>query len=137
MVSPGQRAACGAALRPAAPQGWHGGRVGTRRLDAQAAVELDRAAIVGGIGMGLGDRHNIDRLQPLIDLLHASVCITRDVSEAGWLPTQHQVGMTGRAIAAARVEMGCARRSPAFCSSAFLREFAVWSNLTKWRRLPR
>jgi electron transfer flavoprotein alpha subunit len=75
------------------------GRIGIRRLDAQAAVELDRAEIVVGIGMGLGDRANIDRLQPLINLLHASVCITRDVSEAAWLPKQHQVGMTGRAIA--------------------------------------
>jgi electron transfer flavoprotein alpha subunit len=75
------------------------GRISARRHDAQAAVELDRAAVVVGIGMGLGDRANIDRLQPLIDLLHASVCITRDVSEAGWLPKQHQVGVTGRAIA--------------------------------------
>ena len=75
------------------------GHIGTRRLDAPAAVELDNATVVVGIGMGVGDRTNIDRLQPLIDLLQASVCITRDVSEAGWLPKQHQVGMTGRAVA--------------------------------------
>ncbi len=74
-------------------------RISARRRDAQAAVELDRAAVVVGIGMGFGDRANIDRLQPLINLLRASVCITRDVFEAGWLPKQHQVGVTGRAIA--------------------------------------
>ena len=32
-------------------------------------------------------------------MLGAALCTTRDVTDAGWLPKQYQVGMTGRAIA--------------------------------------
>src|SRR4029450_5294979 len=31
--------------------------------------------------------------------LGAAIAATRDVTDAGWLPKQHQVGLTGRAIA--------------------------------------
>jgi electron transfer flavoprotein alpha subunit len=35
----------------------------------------------------------------LAERLGAGVAATRDVTDAGWLPRQHQVGITGRAIA--------------------------------------
>jgi electron transfer flavoprotein alpha subunit len=35
----------------------------------------------------------------LAAVLGGTLCTTRDVTDAGWLPKQYQVGMTGRAIA--------------------------------------
>lgn len=74
-------------------------RVLAQQPAAEHAGELDHAEIVIGIGKGLGDKTHLARLQPLIELLHAAVCTTRDVADAGWLPRQQQVGLTGRAIA--------------------------------------
>jgi electron transfer flavoprotein alpha subunit len=74
-------------------------RVVASRPGAQTAADLDEAEIVIGIGKGIGQKEQIESLQPLIDLLQASICSTRDVTDAGWLPKQYQVGLTGRAIA--------------------------------------
>lgn len=70
-----------------------------RHTDAEAAAELEEAAAVVGIGMGLGDPRHLPRVQALADVLGGALCATRDVSDAGWLPKQYQVGLTGRAIA--------------------------------------
>ena len=65
---------------------------------AAAATELDSADIVIGIGKGIGEWANFARIEPLVDLLGAALCSTRDVNDVGWMPKQHQVGITGRAI---------------------------------------
>jgi len=64
-----------------------------------SAAALDEAPVAIGIGRGLGGAENLARLEPLIAALGgAGLAITRDVADAGWLPRQHQVGLTGRAI---------------------------------------
>src|SRR5262249_41690527 len=74
-------------------------RIIDRRASAETAVELDNAAIVIGVGKGLGDETHLTDVQPLAHVLGAALCTTRDVTDAGWLPKQYQVGLTGRAIA--------------------------------------
>lgn len=73
-------------------------RVGHRSTGEPAAA-LDHAEIVVGVGMGMGGGEALARLQPLLDILPATMCATRDVTDAGWLPRQFQVGLTGRSIA--------------------------------------
>ncbi|HWP64688.1 MAG TPA: FAD-binding protein, partial [Candidatus Limnocylindria bacterium] len=63
-----------------------------------AADELDGAALVLGIGKGVGAA-GVAGVLALAEQLGAAVAATRDVTDAGWLPRQHQVGVTGRAIA--------------------------------------
>ncbi len=70
-----------------------------QRVGAETAVELDGADIVIGVGKGLGRWEQVATIQPLAQLLGAPLCTTRDVTDAGWLPKQYQVGLTGRAIA--------------------------------------
>lgn len=69
-----------------------------RESTGDAAAALDHAEIVIGIGMGVGHAAAIEPLDPLIRVLGATVCATRDVTNAGWLPRQYQVGLTGRSI---------------------------------------
>lgn len=66
---------------------------------AAGAQRLDDAEIVVGLGRGIGGPDRLAAVQPLIDLLGAATCTTRDVTDAGWMPRQYQVGLTGRAIA--------------------------------------
>jgi electron transfer flavoprotein alpha subunit len=67
---------------------------------SEHAAALDECSVAVGVGMGLGGATNLTRLEPLVAALGgAAIAATRDVTDAGWLPRQHQVGLTGRAIA--------------------------------------
>jgi electron transfer flavoprotein alpha subunit len=74
-------------------------RVVSRRSSAEAASALDHAEVVVGVGKGIGGPENLPLLRELADVMGGALCTTRDVTDAGWLAKQHQVGLTGRAIA--------------------------------------
>ncbi|MFZ0889492.1 MAG: electron transfer flavoprotein subunit alpha/FixB family protein, partial [Candidatus Binataceae bacterium] len=58
---------------------------------------LEGAALVVGIGMGVG-AEGVERVKELARALSAGICATRQVTDAGWVPRQLQVGLTGKAI---------------------------------------
>jgi electron transfer flavoprotein alpha subunit len=70
----------------------------TQEVDA-SATSLEEADIVVGVGTGLGRRENVKLARELADVLGAAIAATRRVTDANWLPRQHQVGLTGKAIA--------------------------------------
>ena len=74
--------------------------VGQEFQEDDEGLELARARIVLGLGMGAG-ADNVPALRELARSLNASVATTRDVVHAGWLPQQLQVGISGRTIAPA------------------------------------
>jgi electron transfer flavoprotein alpha subunit len=83
------------------PVGDVSSRVRVVREDSSASATadaLDGAALVLGVGMGVG-ADGVASVCALAERLGAGVAATRDVTDAGWLPRQHQVGITGRAIA--------------------------------------
>ena len=74
-------------------------RVEFRAAPDDDAASLDKAHAVVCIGMGVGGPERIQELDGLRTLLGADFICTRDVVEAGWMPRQRQVGLTGRSIA--------------------------------------
>ena len=74
-------------------------RVEFRAAPDDDAAALDKAYAVVCIGMGVGGPDHIGELDELRTLLGADLICTRDVVEAGWMPRQRQVGLTGRSIA--------------------------------------
>lgn len=74
-------------------------RVVAERGEGEHAAELDHAERVIGVGMGIGGAENLALINDLAAALGAVVCATRNVTEAGWMAKQYQVGLTGRAIA--------------------------------------
>ena len=62
-------------------------------------LELEAAEIVMAVGMGIGGPENLPTIYSLAESIGATVAATRNVTDAGWLPRQIQVGLTGRAIA--------------------------------------
>ena len=52
-----------------------------------------------GVGKGVGGPTALPAIERSPTRLGAAVAATREVTDAGWLPRQHQVGLTGRAIA--------------------------------------
>ncbi len=80
------------------------GDVRVRRLEKIEAnlgdaADFDSAWAVIGIGNGVGGAEFLGEVDPLRDLLGAKYATTRDVADAGWMPRQLQVGLTGRSIA--------------------------------------
>ena len=82
-----------------APTGISRVRVTSSRANAEAAAELEEASVVVGFGKGIGGPENLPVIEALAHVLDGTICTTRDVTDAGWLPRQYQVGLTGRAIA--------------------------------------
>ncbi len=62
-------------------------------------IHLDNAEIVIVVGTGVGGPENLPLLDELCGTLGAHTGATRKVVDAGWLPRQMQVGLTGRSIA--------------------------------------
>jgi electron transfer flavoprotein alpha subunit len=71
----------------------------TRPLPDGGAAGLEAAELVLGVGRGIGGPAALPPILALAARLGAAVAATREVTDAGWLPKQHQVGVTGRAIA--------------------------------------
>jgi electron transfer flavoprotein alpha subunit len=70
----------------------------TQDVDA-TATSLEDADIVVTVGTGLERRDNLKLVRELADVLGAAIGATRRVTDANWLPRQHQVGLTGKAVA--------------------------------------
>lgn len=68
-------------------------------MNTSAGVDVDNAEVVIAVGMGVGGPENLSAVKELADLVNAPIMATRRVVDAGWLPRQTQVGLTGRSIA--------------------------------------
>jgi electron transfer flavoprotein alpha subunit len=75
------------------------------RSASAAATALDRAALVVCVGNAISGPEQIPPIREHLEALQAAtglpgaLAATRRVADAGWLPRQIQVGLTGRAIA--------------------------------------
>ena len=65
-----------------------------RHVEA-AQNNLKGAPIVVAGGYGVGSKENFETLFQLADVLHAEVGASRAAVDAGWIPTDRQVGQTG------------------------------------------
>ncbi|MGP8078335.1 MAG: FAD-binding protein [Thermoplasmata archaeon] len=68
-------------------------------VELDAAPELEGRDVIVAVGMGLGGPEGLVRLAPTIARWNAGLVATRRVVDAGWVPRQLQVGLTGRALA--------------------------------------
>ncbi len=67
--------------------------------EVEAGPPIERAEVVVAVGMGVGGPDGIARLQPTLRAWGASLTGTRRAVDAGWVPRQMQVGLTGRFLA--------------------------------------
>jgi electron transfer flavoprotein alpha subunit len=94
------RSATVEALRLAEPPAIRTLVTGRTPLPGHAdANALDECASVIGVGMGVGGAEGLGLLEALAASLGgAPFAATRDVTDAGWLPRQLDVGLSGRVI---------------------------------------
>lgn len=65
----------------------------------EASRELDDPEIVVCVGMGISGPENLPTVEALARGLGGAIGATRRVVDKGWLPSQQQIGITGRAVA--------------------------------------
>jgi electron transfer flavoprotein alpha subunit len=94
---PGRRAALERLAVPTVPARVR--VVAARPLADATGASLEAAGVVIGVGRGIGGPAALAPIVALAGRLGAAVAATREVTDAGWLPKQRQVGLTGRTIA--------------------------------------
>jgi electron transfer flavoprotein alpha subunit len=60
---------------------------------------LEHARVIVAVGKGVGGPENISVVRELAEVLGAPLGATRDVVDLGWLPRQHQIGLSGKSVA--------------------------------------
>ena len=63
------------------------------------STRLDNAEVIVAAGAGIGGPGNFQSIHDLARILDAPIATTRKVVDLGWLPSQLQIGLTGRSIA--------------------------------------
>ena len=67
--------------------------------ESSEGAALEGARRVVAAGKGIGGQENLPPVRELAAALGASIGATRDVADAGWLPRQSQIGVSGKAVA--------------------------------------
>lgn len=67
--------------------------------EASESAALEGARRIVTAGMGIGGPENLAPIRELAAALGASVGATRDAADAGWLPRQSQIGVSGKSVA--------------------------------------
>jgi electron transfer flavoprotein alpha subunit len=62
------------------------------------AVDIARSPILVAVGRGIKEEKNLRMIEELAAALNADICGSRVVVDAGWLPQDRQVGITGKTV---------------------------------------
>lgn len=68
-------------------------------VETSGAADLEGREVVVVVGMGIGGPERIERLRPTLLRWGAGLAGTRRAVDAGWIPPQLQLGLTGRSLA--------------------------------------
>ncbi len=66
--------------------------------DADTTVNLQEAEIIVSGGRGLGKAENFKLIRELAHAVNGAVGASRATVDAGWIPSYHQVGQTGKTV---------------------------------------
>lgn len=68
-------------------------------LESEAgAVDITKSQVLVAVGRGIKEKKNLAIVEALAAALNADVCGSRVAIDAGWLPLDRQVGITGKVV---------------------------------------
>jgi len=61
-------------------------------------VDITTVDFIVSIGRGIGEETNVEDFRELADTVEATLCCSRPIADAGWLPKSRQVGQSGKVV---------------------------------------
>jgi electron transfer flavoprotein alpha subunit len=55
------------------------------------------------IGRGIGEETNVEQFRELAETAGATLCCSRPIADAGWLPKSRQVGQSGKVVSSCKL----------------------------------
>ncbi len=66
-------------------------------------VDITTSDFIVSIGRGIGEEVNVEDFRELAEELDATLCCSRPIADAGWLPKSRQVGQSGKVVSACKL----------------------------------
>jgi electron transfer flavoprotein alpha subunit len=96
--SPFEGASAGSVRTVTAPEGDARARhVETKKAES-SGLDLSQASIIVSAGRGIGAPEKLNVVRDLADALGGQLGASRAVTDAGWLPHEHQIGSSGISV---------------------------------------
>ncbi|MBW2062708.1 MAG: electron transfer flavoprotein subunit alpha/FixB family protein [Deltaproteobacteria bacterium] len=61
-------------------------------------IDISQAEVLVSVGRGIKGKENLEMVERLADLLGGQVSCSRPVVDCDWLPSEHQVGLSGKVV---------------------------------------
>ncbi|MDR2220065.1 MAG: electron transfer flavoprotein subunit alpha/FixB family protein [Methylobacillus sp.] len=74
-------------------------------VEAGGADDVDITGVdfIVSIGRGIAEENNVETFRELADTVGATLCCSRPIADAGWLPKSRQVGQSGKVVGACKL----------------------------------
>lgn len=61
-------------------------------------VDITTSEFIVSIGRGIAEETNVEQFRELAEMIGATLCCSRPIADAGWLPKSRQVGQSGKVV---------------------------------------
>ena len=61
-------------------------------------MDITTSDFIVSVGRGIGEETNVEDFRELADEVGATLCCSRPIADAGWLPKSRQVGQSGKVV---------------------------------------
>ena len=66
-------------------------------------VDIATVDFIVSIGRGIGEETNVEDFRELAETVGATLCCSRPIADAGWLPKSRQVGQSGKVVGSCKL----------------------------------
>ncbi|HEY3327158.1 MAG TPA: electron transfer flavoprotein subunit alpha/FixB family protein [Novimethylophilus sp.] len=66
-------------------------------------VDITTVDFILSIGRGIAEENNVEQFRELAEMAGATLCCSRPIADAGWLPKSRQVGQSGKVVGSCKL----------------------------------
>jgi electron transfer flavoprotein alpha subunit len=66
-------------------------------------IDITTVDFIMSIGRGIGEEANVEQFRALAETAGATLCCSRPIADAGWLPKSRQVGQSGKVVGSCKL----------------------------------
>ena len=66
-------------------------------------IDITTVEFIMSIGRGIGEETNVEQFRELAEAAGATLCCSRPIADAGWLPKSRQVGQSGKVVGSCKL----------------------------------